>query len=301
MTMRRIPLSPVLSGIALGTLMIAFPLALAQTSATSAGPASPAQNAAVQLPTFAVVSVKQNKSATNQFRSVNSPEGIIVTNASLLMIIRAAYGLFNSLDDKFIGVPDWAKTEKYDIEAKVDPSDLETLHRLNPDQHSLMLQALLADRFKLRIHKEIREQPVYDLIVAKNGSKIKEAKPGDTYPNGLKDPYDGRTGAGVTRWSEHGLAGQAIPMSTLAVMLTQIVGRTVEDRTALPGGYDFTLNWEPETPAASSPGPDPSTSIEDSGPSIFSAIREQLGLRLEPAKGPVSVLVIDHIERPSAN
>jgi uncharacterized protein (TIGR03435 family) len=288
----------------LGLLGLAASVAFGQAPPppTHAGAASPVEITGVKIPAFAVVSVKQNKSGTGFFRSGNSAEGISVENASLLMIIRGAYGMFNSLDDKFIGVPDWAKTEKYDIEAKVDPADLEILHKLNQNQRNLMLQGLLVDRFKLKMHQETREQPIYALVVAKNGPKLKAAKPGDTYPNGLKDPYDGQTGAGVVVRSKHRLAGQAISMSSLAVILTQIVGRTVVDKTGLAGAYDFTLNWTPEIAAAGSPITNSATPPpEDSGPSIFTAIQELLGLRLEPIKGPVEIIVVDRIERPPEN
>ena len=286
-----------------GMLVLAASVAFGQTNSDAQdGALSPAKTRDSKTPTFAVVSVKQNKSDTGFFRSGNSPEGVSVENASLLMIIRGAYGMLNSLDDKFVGVPDWAKTEKYDIEAKVDPSDLEALHGLNREQRHLMLQDLLADRFKLQVHHETRELPIYALIVGKGGPKLKEAKPGDTYKNGLRDPFDGHTGPGVILRSKSGLAGQAISISNLVIMLTQIVGRTVEDKTGLTGEYDFTLNWAPEAALAASPQTDTSGRLaEDVGPSIFTAIQEQLGLKLESTKGPSDVLVIDHVERPTPN
>jgi uncharacterized protein (TIGR03435 family) len=287
---------------AVGLTVFAATVAFGQMTAVQTGTAAEAQSAAVKIPEFAVVSVKQDKSATGFFHAGNSPEGISVQNASALMVIRWAYGMFSSLDDKFIGVPTWAKDEKFDIEAKVDPADLEALHKLGPNQRNLMIQDLLADRFKLKVHHEIREQPIYALVVTKNGRKLNEAKPGDTYPNGLKDPYDGRTGAGVVLRSKHRIAAQAIPMSSLVVMLTQITGRTVVDKTGLAGEYDFTLNWTPEIAATPSPGTDSAAPLpDDSGPSLFTAIQEQLGLKLESTKGPADVLVIDHIEMPSEN
>ena len=259
-------------------------------------------NATAKLPEFAVVSVKQNKSGANFAKSGFSPEGIHTENSTLLFIIRGAYGMFNSLDDKFIGVPGWARTDRYDIEAKVDPADIEALHNLRRHQRDLMFQALLADRFNLKVHPETREQPVYALVIAKNGPRFTEAKPGDTYPNGIKDAFDGHTGPGVVNSSRHGIAGQAIPMSTLVMILTQTVDRTVMDKTALTGKYDLKLDWTPETAASTSPGTDSAVPPpDDSGPSIFTAIQDQLGLKLEPAKAQVEVLVIDHVEQPSPN
>lgn len=249
-----------------------------------------------------MVSIKPDRSVTGSFKAGFSSEGISAQNASLLMIIRWAYGMFNSLDDKFAGIPDWAKTDKYDIEAKVDPSELDAFHKSSREQRDLMLQALLADYFKLKVHRETREQPIYALVIAKNGPKIRQAKAGDTYPNGLTDPYDGRTGPGVTRGSSHSLAGQAIAIPDLAIMLTQIVGRTVDDRTGLKGAYDFNLDWTPDSSSVQSATTDMAgPSSGDLGPSIFTAIQDQLGLRLEPTKGPTEVLVIDRIQRPAAN
>lgn len=254
-----------------------------------------------ELPRFAVISVRQSEADNNVFRVTDSPEGVTIRNASLLMILRGAYGMFTALDEKFIGVPDWAKTTKYDIEAKVDPADLDRLHSLKRSERDAMLQGLLADRFQLRVHSELREQAIYLLTVAKSGSKLNPARPGETYEHGLKDPYNGATGPGVVVRSPRSIEAQAITLSNLVVMLTQIVGRTVEDRTGLAGTYDLSLNWTPDALPPTSTGSDTVTSANDSGPSIFTAVQEQLGLKLESTKGSVPVLVIDHVERPAEN
>lgn len=264
----------------------------AQSLPTSGGAAKQSE-----LPRFAVISVKESGADSNVFRVADSPEGVTVRNAALLMIIRGAYGMFTSLDEKFIGVPDWAKTTKYDIDAKVDPSDLDRLHSLTRAERDAMLQGLLADRFQLRVHSEMREQAIYALTFAKGGSKLRRAKPGDSYDKGLKDPDNGVTGAGVVIRTPRSIAAQAITVSNLVVMLTQIVGRTVEDRTGLAGNYDLTLNWTPDALTSS----DSAAPGNDNGPSIFTALQEQLGLKLESTKGPVPVLVIDHVERPTEN
>ena len=170
-----------------------------------------------------------------------------------------------------------------------------------------MLQVLLVDRFKLAVHRETKELPIYSLVVAKGGSKLHEAKPGDTYPNGIKGP-DGRPvprGSHFMRMGRGELTAQGIGMDDIAHLLTRQTGRTVVDNTGLKGNYDFTLHWTPDqiAPTPNGPGsggPDSSTSSE-SGPSIFTAIQEQLGLKLESQKGPVEILVVDHVERPSEN
>ena len=161
-----------------------------------------------------------------------------------------------------------------------------------------MLQTLLADRFKLTIHRETKKLPIYSLVVAKGGAKLHEAKPGDTYPTGIKGP-NGRSASHMMRMGRGELTAQGIGMEEIAHLLTQQAGRTVVDNTALKGNYDFTLHWTPDqsAPALSGPsggGPDSTTSSE-SGPSIFTAIQEQLGLKLEPQKGPVEILVVDHV------
>ena len=166
-----------------------------------------------------------------------------------------------------------------------------------------MMQSLLADRFKFAAHRETRELPVYALMLAKNGSKLKEAIPENSYPNGIKDEQ-GRGVAGMMRITPGHIEGQAIPIANLLGVLTQVTGRTVVDRTGLTGKYDISLQWtpdEPQTLPTAADGANREPSQESSGPSIFTAIQEQLGLRLESAKGPVEGLVIDHVEKPSAN
>jgi uncharacterized protein (TIGR03435 family) len=244
---------------------------------------------------FDVASVKPCKATSNFFRMSFTPDGVRIENGSLLMIIRAAYGLFNSLDDKFLNIPGWAKTERFNIEAKVSPADVEEYKKLTMAQRQLMIQALLADRFKLQAHRETKEQPVYLLVVAKSGSKLGEAKPGE-----------GNEAGGSMKRSRDQLEGAGVVMSQLVSALTQVASRTVVDRTGLTGRYDFTLHWTPDEEGVTALKPADSTqpaneAVAAMGPSIFTAVQEQLGLRLEPAKGPVECLVIDHVEQPSEN
>jgi len=221
-----------------------------------------------------------------------TPDGVRIENASLLMMIRAAYGLFNSLDDKFLGVPGWAKTERFDVEARVSPADVDEYKKLTVEQRQQMMQTLLAGRFALRAHRETKEQPVYLLVVGKNGSKLAEAKPGED--ESMKRSRDQLKGTGVV-------------MSQVVSVLTQTAGRTVIDKTGLAGRYDFSMHWMPDEEGvpmqkvADSAQPANEALPESSEPSIFTAVQEQLGLRLEPGKGPVECLVIDHIEQPSEN
>ncbi len=162
-----------------------------------------------------------------------------------------------------------------------------------------MNRQILTDRFKLTAHNETRELPAYVLTVAKGGPKFKESK----YNPDNRGPVHG---SGRFSMSRGKLSGQEAEMPFIVSILSRELGRTVIDRTGLTGKYEITLQWTPDGDAApparatdSAPGAPPSPT--DSGPSIFTAIQEQLGLKLESSKGPVPVLVIDHIERPAEN
>ena len=256
---------------------------------------------------YEVASIKPNRSGTNMIRFMFNPSGLSGTNVTLAMLIRTAYGIE---ENQISGGPSWLKSEHYDVDAKMDSATADALHKLAEDQRRVatqhMLQALLADRFKLAVHHDSKELSIYALVVAKNGPKLQQAKPGDTYPNGIKGP-DGIGRGGVMRMGRGQLTGQALPMSALARMLTDQLGRTVVDKTGLPGNYDFTLQWTPdESEGASLRGPDTgpqgsAPSADSSGPSLFTALQEQLGLKLESQKGPVETYVIDHAEKPSEN
>jgi uncharacterized protein (TIGR03435 family) len=218
------------------------------------------------------------------------------------MLIREAYGIDST---QIAGAPDWLNSEKFDIEAKLDSSATDELHKLGYDQFMLesqrILQGLLADRFKLALHRETKELPVYALVFARGGPKLQDANPDDTYPNGIKD-MNGKGHGNVIRMGRGQIIGQGIPISNLVRMLAQQLGRIVVDKTGLTGKYDFSLQWSPDT----GQGPmghsvTDNTPPPDSDLSLFTAIQEQLGLKLESQKGSVEILVIDHVEEPSEN
>lgn len=253
--------------------------------------------ASAKLPAYEVASIKPDKSGTGMMMLRYTPVGLSARNIPLGELIRGAYKVEAK---QVLGAPGWLNSERYDIEAKVSTSDTDALHNLSPDQRRLMLQPLLADRFQLKVHTEVRDLPVLALVVAKDGLKLHEAKPGDTYPNGIKVP-DGHGGAGMMRMEPGQLTAQGLPLSSLAGLLSGQLGQLVQDETGLTGKYDFTLKWTPDERGG--PGglrPD-DVAPDSSGPSIFTAIHEQLGLKLESRKAPVEVLVIDHVERPSEN
>ncbi len=236
---------------------------------------------------YETVSIKPDKSdVPNNIIRIRS-EQLTATNVTLQLVIRKAYGVG---DNQISGAPNWLNSEKYDIEAKLDKSVVDDLQQLSPDQHKLegdrMLQALLADRFKLTVHREIKKVPMYELVIAEGGPKLQESAPGYTYP-------DGR----VIQAGRGQITGREVPVATLARLLSEGLGRTVLDKTGLADHYDVTLHW----PAVEEgqQGTDNASSPESSGPSIFTAIQEQLGLKLEPQKVPMVFLVIDHVEMAS--
>jgi len=225
------------------------------------------------------------------------PDGVRMTGTPVQMILRAAFGVE---DDRIIGASSWVKTDRFDIEAKVAPEDAPKLDKIKRDERMLMLQPLLADRFGLKFHHETREMPVYALVIAKGGPRLKESTPdaasGDGSPARHSTMIHGRGK----------IEGQGSSMEALLHLLSPLVGRTILDKTGLAGSYDYTLNWTPDflpPPGGAEGGPPPSgdSAPDPNGPSLFSALQEQLGLRLESQKGPVDVIVIDHIEQPSPN
>jgi uncharacterized protein (TIGR03435 family) len=257
-----------------------------------------------------VVSVKQNKNASG-IRLGLWGDRFLATGMTLQGLIQTS---FEIEDDQLAGEPHWVKSESYDVEAKMDHSVAEHLHQLSFDQRLVqyhrMLQTVLADRCKLTFHWETKELPVYALIVVKNkGSQISETRPGDNYPNGIKD-LNGQSHGDVMRMGRGFLQGQGVSIASLVHMLSQQqLGRLVIDNTGLTAKYDFTLQWTPDTNqgARLKPFDDGQSAAgntlpaENSEPSLFTAIQEQLGLKLKSEKDSVPLLVIDHIERPSAN
>jgi len=235
-----------------------------------------------------IVSVKpSNPDGRAQFEV--SPGGILTMRAvTLSLTIQQAYDV---RDFEISGGPAWSSSDRYDIIAK--PEDASKVSPADRSQMRLRIQSLLADRFQLKLHHETKEMPVYALVIAKNGSKLNQHLAGDK-EGGL------RRGRGQ-------LAGKQIDMPFLALTLSRQLGRTVLDQTGLKGSYDVELNWTPDAGPGGllttiEPGrtAEPPAS-ESNGTSIFTAIQEQLGLKLESKRGPVEVVVIDRVEKPSQN
>jgi bla regulator protein blaR1 len=267
-------------------------------------------------PQFEVASIKPSDPNDRRMMFRMMPGGAInLHGVTLKALVQQAYDV---REFQISGGPGWIGADKYDITAKPEnasgeaPSDPRQLsdeqRKTYQEQTRLRLQALLADRFQLKIHRETKELPVYALAVAKNGPKLKE---NSAASDGL--------GKGMMRMSPGQLVGQQVGLAFLAQDLAQRLGRTVLDRTGLKGTYDFELNFAPEpgrggafggpgdgAPPPPPPGAGPGLIKEPpppdpNGPTIFTALQEQLGLKLESEKGPVDIIVVDHVEKPSEN
>ncbi len=262
---------------------------LAQTASQS--PAASSGTAAAPLaspsPVFEVTIVKPSKSGESGSHSNFQSGRFIASNVLLKNVIQ--YQAYGVTEVQIVGGPKWLNSARFDIEAKADDAVTAQLRTLDRDQRRRLMQGmfqqLLADRFKLAVHWETRELPIYDLVIVSKAA-LQPAK----------HPESGvHTSASTGTFSAEG-----VTMTDLARSLTQELsgelGRVIVDKTGIEGRYDVALKW---TPDEGQPSADNGSG--DAGPSIFTAIQEQLGLKLESSKGPVQVLVIDHVEMPSEN
>jgi uncharacterized protein (TIGR03435 family) len=228
-------------------------------------------------PTFEVATIKPAAPSPDGHTHINYPpdDRFSATNITLLDLMQWAYSM---PERQILDAPPWLASTHYDIAAKADAGD--QIMGLTSDQdHDLkrrMVQALLADRFHLKLHQGTRTLPAYDLILTKGGSKLQ-----------LSQSKGKSVGTGRSHFD-----GQGLTTTIIAEELSQITGRIVVDKTDLPGRYDLKLQWTPD---------DAPATADNSAPSLFTAIQEQLGLKLEPAKEPVPVLVVDHVDPPSPN
>ncbi len=299
---------------------------------------SPPQSRPASPFSFEVASITESKSFDMRkmmMRIMNPPNDgrFYGTNLTLKMLIQMAYQVQGS---QISGGPNWMNSDRFDIQAKSDSAVNSKLAKMSPYEGRLakcgMLQKLLASRFRLKIRNETRTLPIYALVVSKHGPKIQPVK-GAPFAPGTGAPGAPGGGAGprmmVSMRAGGDMTFQDTPMSNLAHILSQFLGRTVLDKTGLKGSYSFALKWAPGAgergmfggrgpggamgpggnasgqQAAgmnSEPGSGPGPVVADSsGPSIFTALQQQLGLKLKPEKGPVRILVIEHAERPTAD
>jgi uncharacterized protein (TIGR03435 family) len=262
-------------------------------------------------PEFEVASLKPNTSG-NGMINIRPPAGgrFTATNARLKMLIGLAYKVQNF---EILGGPGWIDSDGYDVTAKAADSNI-GIEQLRP-----MLQTLLEDRFKLAVHRETRDVPVYALLPARNGPKLPEAKEGGCVPFGPDKPpppppAPGQfppTPCGGFFMGPNHMEGGKISMTQFVNSLSNILGRPVIDKTGFKGTFDVKLDFSPEgtafagrggfRPPPGGGGPPDAPQNVDAPPSIFTVVQEQLGLKLESQKGPGEVLIIDHAEKATEN
>jgi uncharacterized protein (TIGR03435 family) len=269
-----------------------------------------------QKPSFPVASVKPGLAGDNRSGGVGvEPSGrFFATNATLKQVMLNAYRVH---DYQILGGPSWIETDRWNIEAKSEPDSIFLATDVTGvDQLALMLQSLIEDRFQLKVHRETGFFPIYELVVGKDGLKMQLAEdqtprgsgrapatPPPRLPNGLPALTNF-----ASRWvftpSGMNFAGKAIPLGRLVNLLVNVTNRKVIDKTGLTGLYDINLEWTPDNlEAPFTPTADRvQVSASLTGPSLMTAIEDQLGLRLvSTTGGPVEVLVIDSVQKPSQN
>ena len=277
-------------------------LLLAASCIAVAGPALAQTTAAsTPSPAFDVASIRPHQGAVTVVGIRSDADGISGFYVNIPILVQRAYGLLTV--DQVLGSPDWATTERYDVQAKMSDKDLEEISKLSPTEATAsrekMLQALLADRFKLKAHIEQRQTRVYDLVLTSK-PRLKDAA-SDSEEH-LKRGKDGKPIGGFIQFEKSALVAQGYTMKQLANFLSQPfwtgLGRPIIDKTGLLGAYDFTLNWVPQSNRL--PGLPGSSGTPDEASSLFSALQE-VGLKLQPATGPEDFVIIDHVEKPTDN
>ena len=228
-----------------------------------------AQQTAAPRLEFEVVSIKPGDPTNSSSSGRGTPGGLEWRNTTANNLIRGAYNLN---EFQLVGSPKWASTERFNVDAK---------YPAGADRHqaSLMIQSMLADRFHLQFHRETKMLPEYNLVVAKGGPKLERADP--------SDPKKGSSSQGPRL-----IRARGQNMASLARMLISVVDAPVVDRTGIEGEYNFDLQFVPLLAAPNADDP-----LGD----IFAVLQQKLGLKLEATKGPVEVLVVDHLEMPTAN
>lgn len=245
----------------------------------------PALSQQAQGYTYDVVVIRPNTSGSGSTHVDSNPCSYMGTNVSLRDLIVNAYGLQTA--DQLLGLPGWAASARFDLVAKCDAETAVRIKKLNHAEFTLASeaasQALLADRFGLVVHHEVRELPEYALVQTKGGSKLTHGdemgpKAGGMHTNNTK------------------MTAEAVRLEKLTAFLANQVHRPVVDRTGLVGKFDVALTWSRDELVSAVP-----ESPADKAPGLFTALQEQLGLKLESIKGPADVVLIDHLAQPTEN
>jgi uncharacterized protein (TIGR03435 family) len=232
---------------------------------------------------FDVSTVKLSRALTNSAQVNFDSSKLYIRNLPLKSMLMMAYGVREGL---ISGLPGWADSARYDVDAKVTDPDPKIFNDdMTREQRRQLMANLLAERFHLKVHTEVRTLPVYELVIAKGGIKFKESP-----EVAGSDPNQNKARVNTSRSS---FDASFAPMPELTTQLGEVLGRTIIDKTGLTGKYDLHLKY-----AANGA---PASDAADAPPDLFTAIEEQLGLKLQPAKGPVQTLVVDHVEQPTEN
>jgi uncharacterized protein (TIGR03435 family) len=250
--------------------------AFSRAQAPQNAPTAQANTPAAKLPVYDVVSIKLNKSGNGNYYFRTGDDSFTATNVPLKLLVEMAYDIEQ---ERISGVSGPIDSARFDVIAKMIEPDPEVIKKLSNRQRQSMLLPFLEERFQLKAHPETKILPVFEMALTKDGPRFKQS-PAPSKPNPTWSSGNGR------------FAAHDLSMTYLASILTDLVHRTVIDKTGLTGKYEISLKWSQD---------DGTSKQADSGPSIFTALPEQLGLKLKSAKGPVETLVVDHIAMPSAN
>jgi uncharacterized protein (TIGR03435 family) len=294
-----------LSRLAAGAALVVSATALSVSRPHAQAPAqAPDPNAAL---TYEAASVKPNKSGVQRSSIRRFPGGRLqATNMPLRALIVFAYQLqpFQLVED-----PAWIRNDTFDIVAKMEGDPPPVMPGTGPDPHMVAMRTLLGERFKLAVHRETRQMDIYELVLARPDGKLGPALKPTTQdcaammaaarggpPPGPPPGPNSPVVCGMRGLPGRLVAG-AMPMALLASNLSGQVQRIVVDRTGLSGAWDFEITFAPERPLNPPPGVE-FPPADPNAPSLFTAMQEQLGLKLQSTKGPVEVLVVDRIEQP---
>lgn len=247
-------------------------------------------SAAAAAQTFEVASVKRQNDVVPGMTFSARGATLTVVNNELANVIDNAYGIRRY---QLVGAPDWVDSDRYNIQAKAAGD-------ATREELMLMVRSLLVERFKLRVHRETREMPIYVLTVARGGVKAPRSVPGactvfdprnPPRPGTPRAPSCGNNLIRTSTWN-----ATAIDMKSAAEALVGVLGRSVVDRTGVEGRFDIQVEWTPDQAPA---GVDGVASTANAAPPLFTVLEDRLGLKVESARGPVDVIVIDHVERPT--
>jgi uncharacterized protein (TIGR03435 family) len=240
------------------------------------------------LPVYDIVSIHPHNTADENISMHIQPSIYAASNVTLKELVSYAYRI---REDLISGLPGWADSTHFDITAKISDPDVPALDKLTRQQRETMFQPILADRFRVKVHTEIKTLPVFDLVLTKDGPKFKPSPPPVIDPE-----HPNKHSFGISINNDE-LTATSISMADLADHLADELDHTVIDKTGLTGVFDLKLKWTPDR-LLNNATDDGSQNLP---PSLLTALQEQLGLKLQASKGPVETLVVDHAEKPTPN